>query len=106
MCLTKYHAMKTHNSMEQRVLLEKLSVTQLVKKFPPFMNLALDYGLDDQGFESHQGLGSFLLTTASRPALGPIQPLIQWVPGALSLGVKSLGREADHSHPSSAEVKE
>jgi len=32
-------------------------------------------------------------------------PPIQWVPGALSLGVKRSGREADHSPPSSAEVK-
>jgi hypothetical protein len=31
---------------------------------------------------------------------------IQWVPGALSLGIKLPGREADHSPPSSAEVKE
>jgi hypothetical protein len=31
---------------------------------------------------------------------------IQWVPGALSLGVKRPGREADHSPPSSAEAKE
>jgi hypothetical protein len=30
-------------------------------------------------------------------ALGPTQPSIQWVPGALSLGVKRPGREADHS---------
>jgi hypothetical protein len=29
-------------------------------------------------------------------ALGPTQPSIQWVPGALSLGVKRPGREADH----------
>jgi hypothetical protein len=36
----------------------------------------------------------------------PIQPPIQWVPGALSLGVKRPEREADHSPPSSAEVKE
>jgi hypothetical protein len=42
----------------------------------------------------------------SRTALGPTQPPIQWVAGALSLGVKRPGREADHSHPSSAEVKE
>jgi len=28
------------------------------------------------------------------------------VPGALSLGVKRPGHEADHSPPSSAEVKE
>jgi hypothetical protein len=34
------------------------------------------------------------------------QPPIQWEPGALSLGVKRPGREADHSPPSSAEVKE
>jgi hypothetical protein len=45
-------------------------------------------------------------TTASRRALGPTQPPIQWVPGTLSLGVKRQGREADHSPPSSAEVKE
>jgi len=38
-------------------------------------------------------------------ALVPTQPLIQWVPGALSLGVKRPGREAHHSPPSSAEVK-
>jgi len=39
----------------------------------------------------------FLFTTALRTALGPAQPPIQWVPGALSLGVKQTGREADHS---------
>jgi hypothetical protein len=38
-------------------------------------------------------------------ALGPTQSPIQWVPGAVSLGVKRLGREADHSPPSSADVK-
>jgi hypothetical protein len=51
-------------------------------------------------------MGIFLFTTASRTALGPTQSPIQWVPGALSLGAKRLGREADHSPPSSAEVKE
>jgi hypothetical protein len=48
----------------------------------------------------------FLFTTASRPALGTIQPPIQWVPGALSLVVKRLEREANHLPPSNAEVKE
>jgi hypothetical protein len=42
----------------------------------------------------------------TRMALGPTQPPIQWVPGALSLEVKRQGREADHSPPYSAEVKE
>jgi hypothetical protein len=59
------------------------------------------------GFDSREGgLGIFLFTTASRTALGPTQPPIRWVPGALSLGVKRPGREADHSPPPSAEVKE
>jgi hypothetical protein len=43
------------------------------------------------GFESRQGLGIFFPTTASRTALEPTQLLIQWVPGALSLGVKRPG---------------
>jgi len=47
----------------------------------------------------------FLLSTASRPALGPTQPPTQWVAGALSPEVKWPGREADNSPPSSAEVK-
>jgi hypothetical protein len=33
------------------------------------------------------------------------QPLIQWVPGAVSPGAKRKVREADHSPPASAEVK-
>jgi hypothetical protein len=57
------------------------------------------------GFDSQQGLGIFLFTTVSRMALRPTQPPIQWVPGALSLGLKRPEREADHSPPSSTEVK-
>jgi hypothetical protein len=68
---------------------------------------ALGYGLDDRGSRVRfpAGLRIFLLTTASRPALGPTHPPNQWVPGALSLGVKRPGREADHSPPSSSEFK-
>jgi hypothetical protein len=58
------------------------------------------------GFDSLRGLGIFLFTTVSRTVLGPTQPPLQWVRGALSLGVKRPEREADHSPPSSAEVKE
>jgi hypothetical protein len=65
----------------------------------------LGYRLDDWRFESQRGLGIFLFTTMSRLALGPTQPPFQWVPGALPLGVKGTGHEADHSSPISAEVK-
>jgi hypothetical protein len=51
-----------------------------------------------------QVMHDLFFSTVSRPALGPIQPPIQWVLGALSLGVKRKGREADHLPPSSAEV--
>jgi hypothetical protein len=57
------------------------------------------------GFKSQQGLEIFLFTATSRPALRPTWPPIQWVPGALSLIVMWLGHEADHSPPSSVEVK-
>jgi hypothetical protein len=45
------------------------------------------------------------LSTSSRPVLGIIQPPIQWALGALSPGLKRPGCEANHSPPTSAEVK-
>jgi hypothetical protein len=47
----------------------------------------------------------FLLSTSSRLVLGPTQPPVQWVPGALSPEIKRSGSEADHSPPSGADVK-
>jgi hypothetical protein len=52
------------------------------------------------GFKSQQGQ-----EISCRPDLGSTQPPIRWVSGALSLGVKRPRREADHSPPSNAEVK-
>jgi hypothetical protein len=48
---------------------------------------------------------NFLFSMLSRPALGFTQPPTKWVPGALSLGSKRPGHEADHSPSASAEVK-
>jgi hypothetical protein len=57
------------------------------------------------GFDPRQGQRIFPLASVSRPALGPTQPPVQWVPGVLSPGVKARpGRDADHSSLSSAEV--
>jgi hypothetical protein len=49
---------------------------------------------------------NFLFSTSSRPTLGPTQPPIQWVLGALSPGLKKPGREADHLPPTRVEVKQ
>jgi hypothetical protein len=57
------------------------------------------------GFDSRWGLGIILFTTVSRKALEPTHSPIEVVPGALSLGVKWPEREADHSPPYSADVK-
>jgi hypothetical protein len=59
-----------------------------------------------EGSEFESGGGkNFYFSMSSIPLLGPTQPPIQWVVGTLSLGVKRQGREADHSPPSSIEVK-
>jgi hypothetical protein len=40
------------------------------------------------GFDPRQEQRIFLLDSVSKPALGPTQPPVQWVPGVLSPGVK------------------
>jgi len=83
---------------------------QLIKHYEVIPNtartgLAQWHSSGDWGFGSWQGLGIFLLTTASTLGLGLTQSPCQWVPGVLSLGVKWLGCKADHLPLSSAEVK-
>jgi hypothetical protein len=57
------------------------------------VGIATGYGMDSRGV----GAG---------PVLGPTKPPIQRVPVALSpRGVQRPGREADHSPPTSAEIK-
>jgi hypothetical protein len=51
-----------------------------------------------------RGTGILLSSKTSRPALGPTQPPVGWVLGAVFTGVKWPGSETDHSPPSSAEV--
>jgi hypothetical protein len=57
------------------------------------------------GFHSRQGQDLYP-STESRQALGPTQHPIKWESGAVSSGVKQPGREADHSPPSRAEIKD
>ena len=65
------------------------------------VGIAADYGLDGPG--SNPSGDEFFCP--SRPALGPTQSHIKWVPG-LSGGKVRPGRAADHSPPSSAAVME
>jgi hypothetical protein len=54
------------------------------------------------GFDSRRELGISPFTTASRSALGSIQPPIQWDTKGSFMEVMRPRREADHSPPSSA----
>jgi hypothetical protein len=80
-----------------------MSTLTTVKSRDSSVGIALGYGLDDRGsrVQSRRGLGIFHFTTASRTVLRPTQPPIQWILGAISLGVKRPVREADHSPPKS-----
>jgi hypothetical protein len=63
------------------------------------VDIATGHGIDDR--DSIPGKDkNFISSIASREALGPTQPTIQWISG-----VKRLGREDDNSPPCSAEVK-
>jgi hypothetical protein len=70
------------------------------------VGIATTYGLQARmvGVRFLARTGRFHVHTASRPALRLTQAPIQGIPKALSLGVKRLKREADHSPPYSAEV--
>jgi hypothetical protein len=66
------------------------------------VGIVTSYGLDGPGIECRWGRD---FPHLSRPALGPSQPPVQWVPG-LSRGKDWPGRDADLSPPSSAVVME
>jgi hypothetical protein len=55
------------------------------------------------GFDSRHGM-ILISSTASRPAMGPTKPPIQWLLGPISPGTKRPRREADHSPSSTAAV--
>ena len=65
------------------------------------VGIATGYGLDGPGIKSRWRQDILHL---SRPALGPTQPPVKWVP-VLSRGKKRPGRDADPSSPSRAVVK-
>ena len=68
------------------------------------VGIATRYGLDCLG-SNPSGRRDF--PHLSRPALGPTQPPVQWVPGVYRKGGgKRPRRDVDHPSPSSTEVTE
>jgi len=66
------------------------------------VGIATSYGLDDPGIESLWGRD---FPHLSRPALGPTQPSVQWVPGR-SRGKERPWRDANPSPSSAVVMKE
>jgi hypothetical protein len=87
-----------------------ISCTVPVKSRDSSVSIVSGYGLDDQAIEVRslaeaKDFSSNLCIQTG--ALGPTQPSVQWIPGALSLGIKcgwgvTLTTQPP---PSSAEVK-
>jgi hypothetical protein len=71
------------------------------------VSIATSYGLEIRGVGVRVPVRSRIFSSpfSSRSVLGFTQLPSQWVPVALPSGVKRQGREADHSPPTSAEVK-
>jgi hypothetical protein len=66
------------------------------------VGIATGYGLDVRGIGYRVPTGASFF---SSQYLGPIQPPIHWVPGAIFLGLKLSEHEGDHSPPTSAKKR-
>jgi hypothetical protein len=87
------------------MILVKLLSYISVKSRDSVVVTATGYGLEGRGVGVRVPLGVNIFSASSGPALGPIQPPIQWVLGVLSPGEKQLPElESEHSPPTSAEV--
>jgi hypothetical protein len=67
------------------------------------VSMATEYELDGRG--SIPGEATYYFLRVSIPALGPTELTIQWIPRVLTQGLKRQEREADHSPPTNADVK-
>jgi hypothetical protein len=86
-----------------------LFIFSLLDDVEPGLRSSMATGYGAQGPRSRNsspGRGkNFYFSMSCKPALRPIQLLIQWVLEALSREVKRPGRETEHSPPTTAEVK-
>jgi hypothetical protein len=93
------------NSLKNGSSLKKICVIIQNRSRDSSASIVTRLRIGRPGFDSRQRGAFFLFANASRPALGFTRSPIKIVLGALSPGVKRPGREADHSPPSTAGVK-
>jgi hypothetical protein len=98
---------KLDSTIHKYTIILLLSLLLLLKSHDISVCIALDYGLDDRGSRVRlpAGAGNFSLHHRVQNGSGDHPASYPMGTGALYLGVKQLGREADHSPPYSAEVK-
>jgi hypothetical protein len=92
-----------------------LKLTHLIRHFLLFLcplvcicelgsavSIVSDYGMDDQAIDVRfleEAKGFFPLAFVSRPALGPTQPPVQWVPKVFLPGAKRSRGVTLSAHP-------
>jgi hypothetical protein len=65
----------------------------------------MGWTIEESRFDSQQGKDIFLFSIMFSLVLGPTQPPLKWVSGAVAPHIKRPKREADHLPLSTAEVK-
>jgi hypothetical protein len=79
------------------------SICDLFTDSPSYSNYAMGWTIEKSVFDSKHGKED--LSLIHRVHIGPIQPLLLWVPMTFLQGVKQQGCEADHLSLFSAEFK-
>jgi hypothetical protein len=90
------------------ILIDLITVLLQVKRHDSSVGIALGYGLDDWGSRVRfpAGAGNFSLHHRVQNGAGSHTASYPMGTSSSFPGIKRPGREADHSLPSSAEVKE
>jgi hypothetical protein len=83
---------------QRKIFYQTYSISVVSRELSQYSVWLRDKRPGDLSSIPDRGERIFPLASVSRPALGPIQPPVQWVPGGPFPGAKAQpGRDADHS---------